>query len=421
MGGDAEQRLKAGQDEKNQLEGEYREMQRSHEDLGTLRTLVEKTREAAKDPNASKEAVLAYQDALKRMEKLMVRNGAPDDVILFLRSEAHKIYLNRIPWNDVILKHSEHAVDVADIALREKSLHPDCCGSTACLTGAVKHLQLLKERGERKRAQTFIDWIADEQRISGRKSCLGIQFDLGMDKLVAPVSSTFPQGKYLETVLPEMHPAPFWESSEIPLGATLEANAAAILADAAKLPGMGADGNPDAFGTDHLQTFLAEDESTWTTMNLMNEGVWNEDSCSQLPSVCKLLKGRPELEGRLKTTWDDGGDQGEEDAEAQLTFVSVYRLRPPAKIYRHCGNQWRLNVHFGLRVPEGAQIKVWGESRRWEVGKALTFFDAAEHEVEFPQSAHGNLGDRLVLNIVIWHPEVMKRRAEDPEFAAHFI
>jgi len=99
----------------------------------------------------------------------------------------------------------------------------------------------------------------------------------------------------------------------------------------------------------------------------------------------------------------------------QLTFVSVYRLRPESHIRRHVGSQWRINTHLGLVTPQGAHIRVWNESRNWQVGRALAFLDAAEHEV-----IHGGDVDRCVLNVVSWHPNVMQQLHVDPVFAAHF-
>jgi len=99
----------------------------------------------------------------------------------------------------------------------------------------------------------------------------------------------------------------------------------------------------------------------------------------------------------------------------QLTFVSVYRLRPESHIRRHVGSQWRINTHLGLVTPQGAHIRVWNESRNWQVGRALAFLDAAVHEV-----IHDGDVDLCVLNVVSWHPNVMQQLHVDPVFAAHF-
>jgi len=71
---------------------------------------------------------------------------------------------------------------------------------------------------------------------------------------------------------------------------------------------------------------------------------------------------------------------------------------------------------MGLKTPPGASIRVWGEKRQWQRGKTLTFLDASEHEVEFLEGAE----DRFVLNVVVWHPDVMSRRSNDPQFADLF-
>lgn len=60
-------------------------------------------------------------------------------------------------------------------------------------------------------------------------------------------------------------------------------------------------------------------------------------------------------------------------------------------------------MHLPLIVPEPKKcgIRVAGETRQWEVGKALLFDDAFEHEV-------WNDGDneRVVLLFDVWHPDL---------------
>lgn len=103
-----------------------------------------------------------------------------------------------------------------------------------------------------------------------------------------------------------------------------------------------------------------------------------------------------------------------------FTFFSI--LRGKSKIASHYGpHNLRLRVHFPLIVPRKSKvngkatsndaplsgIRVGGEVREWEEGKAIIFDDSFEHD------AWNNSDDRrVVLLIDIWHPEIeLKERA----------
>jgi aspartate beta-hydroxylase len=60
-----------------------------------------------------------------------------------------------------------------------------------------------------------------------------------------------------------------------------------------------------------------------------------------------------------------------------------------------------LNVHLGLVVPDGCEIRVGSETRKWTQGKCLTFDASFEHEVR-------NRSDstRFVLFLDVWHPDL---------------
>mgnify|MGYP006144286501 CR=1 FL=1 len=68
-------------------------------------------------------------------------------------------------------------------------------------------------------------------------------------------------------------------------------------------------------------------------------------------------------------------------------------------------SQLRLRVHLPLKVPAGSSdacaLRVADEARQWEVGRALIFDDAFEHEVwnETDES-------RVVLLFDLWHPDL---------------
>lgn len=381
------------------------ENRNDEEDMGKLVLELQTAKKLADPQDAADEHLMNYLQLLERMNKLMVSKNAPDDARLFVNNEASKLYLNRLPWNTVIEKHAASAAEAIRSSLKDRQLYPNCCNTTACVSGNVKLLLLLKDLGRRNTGKEVLKELTAEQRNSGALSCRGVQWEAGLDRLVSPLTDDFP-AEYTNIVVPSQHDKPFWESSEVPMAQFLEDHSAELLKEADTVLGGGT--LPGGFGHDHLNVDLASNTASWSTLNLFNEGVWNEENCKVLPTTCALLQTRPELKKRLKSARSTD--------QLQLTFATVYRLRAPAKIHRHLGNQWRLNVHFGLKTPSAATIRVWGEERSWQRGKCVTFADASEHAVDFPGSGE----DRLVLNVVVWHPKVLKHQEENPTFATQF-
>ncbi len=77
-------------------------------------------------------------------------------------------------------------------------------------------------------------------------------------------------------------------------------------------------------------------------------------------------------------------------------------LRPGTHIPPHHGMlNTRLICHLPLIVPEACALRVGGETRSWEEGRALLFDDSIEHEA-------WNRSDRLrvVLLFEVWRPEL---------------
>lgn len=355
---------------------------------------------------------------MEKMEVALVAAGAPSGVALFLHNEASKVYCNELPHNEVMgnATRARRAARSIEATVYDRELYPDCCESMSCIAMAVELVLLLGQLGEHKLADSVTKHFDVEQRNAGHKSCRGVEWHLGPGFAMAPASASIPRG-YSDLVLPSQHEGAFWGPHEVPMAALLEAHAAEILREASPLfgPSLGETGVSSTFGHKNLNADLAADASSWNTLSLFQDGQWDAAGCALLPATCALLKTQPSLtSGGFVTTEEDEGKQ----VVKQLTFASVYRLTPPAHILRHVGNAWRLNVHLGLRCPEGARIRVWNEERSWSEGKAITFMDASEHEVFF-QDLGG--GDRLVLNVVVLHPEVVRHRSEDADFDALFV
>jgi hypothetical protein len=85
---------------------------------------------------------------------------------------------------------------------------------------------------------------------------------------------------------------------------------------------------------------------------------------------------------------------------AGLAYFSA--MEAGTHVQPHCGPfNTRLRCHFGLSVPEGAELRVGSEVRPWIEGKCIVFDDSFEHEV-WNRSSRA----RLVLIVDTWHPDL---------------
>jgi hypothetical protein len=290
----------------------------------------------------------------------------------------------------------------------------DCCLDTACVYDQVTTLMILKElaMGEvaTKYLRAFQSVPMNGHGVSaGTADCYGMVWDL--DRLTSPLDQHYPL-QYLGLIDVARSPA-FWGPSDLPMVALLELHSKEIVAELAPLcepEAQALESSSDHFGPEGVVQNLAGGSwRTWTSLPLFHLGEWNTTACDTVaPLTCSLLKAQMELHGALHSATVPG-------AAVQMTFVSVYRLRPKSHIHRHVGSQWRLNTHLGLVTPPGAHIRVWNETRKWQVGRAFAFPDSAEHEV-----VHSGHKNRCVLNVVSWHPVVTQRLRSDAAFASHF-
>jgi aspartate beta-hydroxylase len=63
-------------------------------------------------------------------------------------------------------------------------------------------------------------------------------------------------------------------------------------------------------------------------------------------------------------------------------LASLLWLYPGSRVAPHCGHtNSRLRVHLGIRVPEGAGLRVRDCVTTWQEGKVIVFDDSFEHEV----------------------------------------
>eukprot|EP00747_Dinoflagellata_sp_TGD_P118117 gnl/TRDRNA2_/TRDRNA2_172745_c0_seq1.p1 gnl/TRDRNA2_/TRDRNA2_172745_c0~~gnl/TRDRNA2_/TRDRNA2_172745_c0_seq1.p1 ORF type:complete len:462 (+),score=70.90 gnl/TRDRNA2_/TRDRNA2_172745_c0_seq1:65-1450(+) len=369
--------------------------------LDGLRQKMQEAKDAAQDGEPA--TLRAWLDAAIAMDSGLVDSQAPLEVREYILREVQRIALGRMQWN-TLLGDKALLTQVAPLLatlLSLDSVTVDCCEKLSCLTAQVQTTMLLEELGQSTQAAEHLRRVAAGAGSASASpaKCLGASWRL--DRLTAPVGDHYPPA-YAGLIDPAKEP-PFWSPKDWPLAAHLEDNAAAIVEELAPICNA-AEEEEAHFGTERLASHLARERKSWGSLPLFHDGHWNASACDSVaPKTCALLRDRPELRGALRSA-------REPETSIQLAFVSVYRLWPGSHIHRHVGNSWRLNTHMGIVTPEGAEIRVWGQKRAWEKGKAFAFLDAAEHEV-----FHSGTKTRCVLNVVGWHPRVSEMVSKDED------
>ena len=167
----------------------------------------------------------------------------------------------------------------------------------------------------------------------------------------------------------------------------LEASTGAILEEYQALNSLNLPSDYEADQTDHASA-LHTGAKKWHWASLIDRGVRRPQMMARCPTTTTVLESIPGL---------CVGDM-------PFAFAFFSTLAPKSKIAPHCAPaNLRLRVHLPLLVPEPERcgIRVAGETRQWEVGKALIFDDAFEHETWNDGDA-----DRVVLLFDLWHPDL---------------
>jgi aspartate beta-hydroxylase len=123
----------------------------------------------------------------------------------------------------------------------------------------------------------------------------------------------------------------------------------------------------------------------WTACFLWEYGKPNDEVIAKCPETAAILRRLPLLAipGR-----------------GPNAFFSI--LAPNGRIPPHTGvTNTRAIIHVGLDVPDGCAIRVGGETRCWDEGKAFAFDDTIEHEV-WNSSDH----PRTILILDCWNPHL---------------
>lgn len=178
---------------------------------------------------------------------------------------------------------------------------------------------------------------------------------------------------------------PFWNHDAT--CADLEAHAAAIRAEFEAV---------HQAATRHPSSTKLVGQGAWNVYPFYKGGRRWEDNCKTCPETARLLD-------RLDHCCSGS------DGIGQIVF-SI--LAPGTTLNPHTGStNIRLRYHLGLLVPEGATLKVGGEERSWQQGRALVFDDGLEHSAK-------NTSDRIraVLLVDLWHPGL---QLAEREFVSH--
>ena len=123
----------------------------------------------------------------------------------------------------------------------------------------------------------------------------------------------------------------------------------------------------------------------WSAFHLWKEGERFDEACARAPRTAALVELLPicRIEGR-----------------APNVFFSI--LKAGSHIPAHTGvTNVRSVVHLPLRVPDGCEFRVGGETRTWAEGQAFVFDDTLEHEAWNRSSQ-----DRAVLILDVWNPHL---------------
>ena len=215
--------------------------------------------------------------------------------------------------------------------------------------------------------------------------------------------------------LPGLRSQPFWSNNDCGGAlakslARLEENVGVVRAEYEALAaGGGATAAGGAAGGDY-EVGVGEHtlhDGRWDWHSYIQGGARQASFAGSCPRTAALLEDVPGLMTGVPTAY---------------AFFSA--LKPGSSIRaHHAPANLRLRVHLPLIVPPapapatadtavtgddarlpGCCLRVAGETRRWEEGRAMIFDDAYEHEVWY--DADGAGGDRVVLLFDVWHPDV---------------
>lgn len=180
---------------------------------------------------------------------------------------------------------------------------------------------------------------------------------------------------------------PLWDTNEFPWASALEEKSYIIQEEfEAKMKE-----NSKLFaGDSSLQNTVMG--GGWSAIRLQRLGVWNLDNCKEFPKTYELLK--------------------ELDIPLAVRGVCFARQAPGSGVKPHSdGRNFILTSHLGIKIPEGCWIEVANERKHWEEQRLLTLDTSFVHSTGNPTD-----GERYVLIIDFWHPEITEAERAGLEF-----
>jgi aspartyl/asparaginyl beta-hydroxylase (cupin superfamily) len=195
----------------------------------------------------------------------------------------------------------------------------------------------------------------------------------------------------------------YYERSELPWSAAIEAAAPAIRQELLDYLASGEEGfspylvNDPSRPRRDFHGLL--DNPAWSTLALWEKGAPVPDLADRFPITLQAVQSLelPHIGCRAP-------------------MIQFSRLSAGARIPPHHGSMnARLICHLPLIVPPGCAFHVGGERREWREGELLTFDDTVEHE-----AANDGADDRIILMFDVWKPELSdeERRAVTALFNA---
>jgi aspartyl/asparaginyl beta-hydroxylase (cupin superfamily) len=229
------------------------------------------------------------------------------------------------------------------------------------------------------------------------------RFQESLDLLAGRRQTTLQLQRPTSYYFPGLPQRRYYERSEFPWAAEVEAAAPAMREELVAFLEQGGEGftpyivsNPDRPRADFHG--LA-DNPAWSTLYLWEKGAPVEEAVRRFPRTFAAVK-----------------DLDLPQIGARAPSILFSRLQAGARIPPHTGvMNARLICHLPLIVPPGCGFRVGGETRPWREGELLVFDDTVEHE-----AWNNSDRDRIILIFDVWRPEVdpAERRAITAMFAA---
>jgi len=187
---------------------------------------------------------------------------------------------------------------------------------------------------------------------------------------------------------PELPQRQFFERSEFPWLAALEAKTDAIREELEAMMGGADDFRPYLETLDNRppgEFDTLRDNADWGAYYLIRGGKVEADAAARFPATMAALNDVPLCRAPGRTP-------------SVLFSRLVRRTRIPA---HHGQVNARLICHLPLIVPPGCGLRVGNETRSWVEGQTLIFDDSIEHE-----AWNNSDRTRVVLLFDIWRPEL---------------